>query len=179
MKKYLLMFILGLSFGVQSLVLAAEEHAQKNCDQNKSFCAMQMTKQKEDNVKSRPSLEDDLNLDAKQRQKLKEIRAAKEREIAPLNDQIKALKDEIRVIKLTRIAPQMQKEKIARVEMDIDRVNKKILSIKQRRQKEFESILTKEQKQQYKKISKKYSQPKNKKEAVKVKQDIKKTYEKK
>lgn len=170
-KKFKFLMILGLMSAISLGAFAAPDS--KNCKDDKSFCSPVFNKTKEDYMSKKRSLEDDLKLTQKQRTQLKAIRVEKARELEPLRKQMEAKRQEIKMIKLSRIAPRMQEEKIMQVEKDIATINKKILSVKQAKQKEFEKILTKDQLAQYKNIQKS-DEAYRKKRQQKLKKEIKK-----
>ena len=63
----------------------------------------------------------------------------------PVIDEIKAKKQEAKMIKLSRMAVQMQEEKLAEIDKELKVLEKKAHEIRKQNMKDFESILTREQ----------------------------------
>ncbi len=95
-----------------------------------------------------------LGLTEEQKIKAKEIRIKGHEKLKPIFDQIKAKKQEIEVVKMTRIAKQFQDEKIAKINKEIKVLQKKAHDIRKENMKEFESILTRAQKRTLKQMKK-------------------------
>ena len=99
-----------------------------------------------------PNLEERLKLTEEQKVKAKEIRMQGHEKIKPVFEQIKAKKQEIKTIKMSKIAPAEQQKKIAALKSDIKKLKTEARKIRQENMKEFEAILTPEQKAEFEKI---------------------------
>lgn len=95
-----------------------------------------------------------LKLTDAQKQQAKEIRMKGHKAIKPVMEQIKQKKDEIEAVKRSRIAVQMQEEKIEALKSEIRELHKKAHEIRVQNMKEFEAILTKKQLKELEKMKK-------------------------
>ncbi len=93
-----------------------------------------------------------LNLSEAQKAQAKEIREKGEKEMKPLFDAMRAKREEIEVIKLSRVSTQMQEEQISEVRKDMAEIKKKMHAVRMQNMKEFEAILTKDQKNELEKM---------------------------
>lgn len=73
----------------------------------------------------------------------------------PVLEEIKAKKQEARMVKMSRIAVQMQEEKLAQIDKELAVLEKKANEIRKQNMKDFEAILTKDQKKILKNMKKK------------------------
>lgn len=105
-------------------------------------------------MKRHNEFEQRLKLSDIQKQKAKEIRIKGHEEMKPIIDQIRAKKKEIETVKLTRIAPQMQDEKIAKLKGEIQELKKQARELRKKNMDEFEAILTRTQKKELEKMKK-------------------------
>ena len=87
-----------------------------------------------------------LGLTEEQKIKAREIRIKGHENLEPVIDQIVAKKQEARMIKMSRMAVQMQEEKLAIIDDELKILEKKANEIRRANMREFESILTKQQK---------------------------------
>ena len=69
-------------------------------------------------------------------------------------EEIKAKKQEAKMVKMSRIAVQVQEERLAAIDADLKKLEKKAHDIRKSNMKEFESILTREQKKILKQMKK-------------------------
>lgn len=112
------------------------------------------TKQQEVvNKSERPSKEEmkkqfeqRLNLSEKQKEKAKALHTQGREEMKPIMVQIKQKHQEIEMVKMSRMAEQMQQEKIAQLTAEIQALEKQAHEIRKKNSKEFERILNKKQK---------------------------------
>ena len=72
----------------------------------------------------------------------------------PSKEEIKAKKQEARMVKMSRIAVQMQEEKLAQIDKELAVLEKKANEIRKQNMKDFEAILTKDQKKILKNMKK-------------------------
>ncbi|HIS36018.1 TPA: Spy/CpxP family protein refolding chaperone [Candidatus Scatousia excrementigallinarum] len=93
-----------------------------------------------------------LKLTDEQKAKAKEIRMKGHEEMKPVMEAIKAKRQEIETVKLSRIAPQMQQEKIDKLKAEIRELKKQAHELRMKNMQEFESILTKKQLKELKKM---------------------------
>lgn len=121
-----------------------------------------------DNVKTRPSKEEmmkirkareaafekKLGLTDEQKAKAKEIRLNGHKEMKPVIEQIIAKKKEAEMVKMSRIATWAQEEKLAALDKEIQALEKQANEIRKQNMKDFESILTRDQKKILKQMKK-------------------------
>lgn len=100
------------------------------------------------------AFEQKLGLTEAQKAQAKEIRKNGHEKMKPVIDEIIAKKQEIKTVKLSRIAVQAQEEKIEALTQEIKELEKKAHEIRKQNMKEFESILTKKQKNILKQMKK-------------------------
>ena len=113
--------------------------------------------QKPANVSEKPKrpeseFEKRLKLTDEQKQKAKELRRNSHKEIKPIMEQMKLKHEEIEAVKLTKLAPQAQEEKIQSLKAEMMELHKKAHEIRMNNMKEFEALLTKTQLKELKKI---------------------------
>lgn len=92
------------------------------------------------------AFEQRLGLTDEQKIKAKEIRIKGHEKIKPVIEEIKSKKQEVKMIKMSRIAVQVQEERLAKIDAELKILEKKAHDIRKANMKEFESILTKSQK---------------------------------
>ena len=95
-----------------------------------------------------------LGLTEQQRVKAREIRIKGHENLRPVIDQIIMKKQEAEMVKMSRIAVQVQEERLAEIDAQLKVLEKKAHSIRKQNMKDFESILTKEQKKILKEMKK-------------------------
>ena len=143
MKKILiLMAILTLT-----LTTANANEGIKNPNFNKQdFAAIKMQREQ--------AFEKRLGLTEEQKIKAKEIRIKGHEKIKPVIEEIKAKKQEAKMVKMSKIAVQVQEERLTKIDKDLKILEKKAHDIRKANMKEFESILTREQKRTLKQMKK-------------------------
>ena len=92
------------------------------------------------------AFEQKLGLTEAQKAKAKEIRQKGHKEMKPIMDKIKDKRKEAEMVKMSRIAGWVQEERLNAIYKDIRNLEKKANVIRKKNMKEFESILTKDQK---------------------------------
>ena len=121
-----------------------------------------------DNVKTRPSKEEmmkirkareaafekKLGLTDEQKAKAKEIRLNGHKQMKPVIEQIIAKKKEAEMVKMSRIATWAQEEKLAVIDKEIADLEKQANEIRKQNMKQFESILTRDQRKILKQMKK-------------------------
>lgn len=100
------------------------------------------------------AFEQKLGLTEEQKAKVREMRVQDAQKMKPVLEQIKAKKQEARAIKKSRMAVEMQEEKLAQIDKELAALEKKANAIKKQNMKDFESILTKDQKKILKNMKK-------------------------
>lgn len=100
------------------------------------------------------AFEQKLGLTDEQKAKARELRIKAHEKMKPIMEEIKAKKQEAKMVKLSRIAVQAQKEKLAVLDAEIKELEKKANEIRKQNMKEFESILTRNQKKILKQMKK-------------------------
>ena len=92
------------------------------------------------------AFEQKLGLTEAQKAQAKELRIKGHKKMKPVMEEIKSKKQEQEAIKRSRMAIRMQEEKLAKIDADLKVLEKKAHKIRQQNMKDFESILTKDQK---------------------------------
>lgn len=96
-------------------------------------------------IRKKSEFEKRLKLTEEQKVQAKQIRMKGHEEMKPVMEKIKALKDEEDAVRRSRIAPQMQEEKIKEIRGQMRELHKQARELRMKNMKEFESILTKKQ----------------------------------
>ena len=100
------------------------------------------------------AFEQKLGLTEAQKIKARELRIQGRQKMKPVLEEIKAKKQEARMVKMSRIAVQMQEEKLAQIDKELAVLEKKANEIRKQNMKDFEAILTKDQKKILKNMKK-------------------------
>lgn len=100
------------------------------------------------------AFEQKLGLTEAQKIKAKELRAQGREKMKPVMDEIRAKKQEAKMVKMSRMAVQMQEEKLAVIDKELKVLEKKARAIKKQNMRDFESILTLEQRRILKQMKK-------------------------
>ena len=95
-----------------------------------------------------------LGLSEEQKVKAKEIRIKGHETIKPVIEEILAKKQEAKMVKMSRIAVQVQEERLMAIDKELKVLEKKAHDIRKANMKEFESILTRDQKKILKQMKK-------------------------
>ncbi len=98
--------------------------------------------------------EDRLNLTEEQKLQAKEIRKKGHQEIKPIMEKINSKKQEARAVRLSRIAVEEQEARLDQIDKELKVLYKDAQKLRIKNMKEFESILTKDQKKELVKIKK-------------------------
>ena len=93
-----------------------------------------------------------LGLTEQQRIKAREIRIKGHENLRPVIDQIIMKKQEAEMVKMSRIAVQVQEERLEAIDAEIKTLEKNANEIRRANMKEFESILTRQQKRTLKEM---------------------------
>ena len=144
MKKILVaifIFCLGIS-----CVNAAEQVSAKQLETAQKVASMKAQRE--------AAFEKRLNLTEAQKLKAREIRRVGHEKLKPIFEEIKSKKQEAEMVKRSRMAVQMQEEKLAVIDAEIKVLQKKANDIRRSNMKEFESILTRQQKKELKLMKK-------------------------
>lgn len=100
------------------------------------------------------AFEQKLGLTEAQKLKAKELRKKGHQEMRPVMEQIFQKKKEAEMVKLSRIAVQAQEEKLAVIDKEIQELENQANYLRKKNMKEFESILTRDQKKILKQMKK-------------------------
>lgn len=100
------------------------------------------------------AFEQKLGLTEAQKVKIKELRIEGHKKMKPVMEQIKLKKQEAKAVKLSRISVQMQEEKLAVIDKELAKLEKQAQEIRKQNMKDFEAILTKEQRKILKQMKK-------------------------
>ena len=95
-----------------------------------------------------------LELTEVQKLKAREIRKNGHENLKPVLDEIKSKKQEAEMIRRSRMAVQMQEEKLTVIDTELKILEKKANSIRKSNMRDFESILTRQQKRTLKEMKK-------------------------
>ena len=142
MKKILV--LLAIFFMSATFISAAEQAKQPN--ERPSVNDIKVQREK--------AFEKRLELTDEQKIKAREIRIKGHEAIKPIVEQIIAKKQEAKMVKMSRIAVQVQEERLNAIDAELKVLEKKAHDIRKANMKEFESILTKEQKRTLKQMKK-------------------------
>ena len=104
--------------------------------------------------KAKADFEKRMKLTDEQKQKAKELRMKGHEQMEPIIAKIKDLKQEKEMVIRSRMAVEMQKEKIAEIDAQIKDLKKQAHELRMQNMKEFESILTDKQKKELQKMKK-------------------------
>lgn len=126
---------------MSTAVFAGEEFKRPNCKNPPS---------KEEMIKMRKAreaaFEQKLGLTEAQKAKAKEIRQKGHKEMKPIMSKLREKRQEADMVKMSRIVGQDQEARLNAIDKDIKNLEKKANVIRKKNMKEFESILTKDQK---------------------------------
>ncbi len=95
-----------------------------------------------------------LELTEVQKLKARQIRQSGHEKLLPVIEQIKSKKQEAEMIRRSRMAVQMQEEKLAVIDKELKVLEKQANDIRKSNMREFESILTRQQKRTLKEMKK-------------------------
>lgn len=95
-----------------------------------------------------------LKLTETQKLKAQELRKIGHERIKPVMEQIKAKKQEAKMVRLSKMTVQAQEEKLIEIDKELTMLEKKAQQIRKQNMKDFEAILTREQKQILKNMKK-------------------------
>lgn len=95
-----------------------------------------------------------LALTEEQKIQAKEIRMKGHEQLRPVIEEIKNKKQEAKMVKMSRIAVQVQEERLEAIDKELRVLEKKAHDIRKANMKEFESILTRNQKRILKQMKK-------------------------
>ena len=95
-----------------------------------------------------------LGLTEVQKLKARELRKAGHAKMKPVMEQIKAKKQEAEMVRNSKLTVAEQEEKLTAIDKDLDLLKKQARDIRKQNMKDFEAILTKEQKKTLKNMKK-------------------------
>ena len=137
MKKNI--FLVAFVLLISTVTVIANE-AVSNSTAVKNKPAMVSFKEREKAFEAR------LKLTEEQKIKAKEIRIRGHEKIKPVIEAIATKKQEAKMVKMSRIAVEVQEERLKVIDLELKNLEKKAHSVRKSNMKEFESILTREQK---------------------------------
>jgi len=100
------------------------------------------------------AFEQKLQLTEVQKLKARELRKDGHSKIKPLLDDIRAKKQEAEMIRNSKLTVEAQEEKLTVIDKDLANLEKQVRTIRKQNMKEFENILTKDQKKTLKNMKK-------------------------
>lgn len=100
----------------------------------------------------RPNLDERLKLTEEQKQKAHEIRMDGHKKMKPVFEKMKAKKAEIKEVKNSNMSEEKKAKKIASLKKDLRKLKQEARKIQMENTKQFEAILTPEQKAEFEKI---------------------------
>ena len=100
------------------------------------------------------AFEQKLGLTEVQKLKARELRKSGHEKIKPVMTEIKAKKQEAEMIRNSKMTVEAQEEKLTVIDKDLAKLQKEAQSIRKQNMKDFEGILTKEQKKTLKNMKK-------------------------
>lgn len=133
-KAFILICVICLSFSTAYAVEQGKDMTQVQKQ-------IQQTKRHREVV-----FEKKLELTEAQKLKAREIRKEGHAKLKPIIEEIRSKKQEAEMVKRSRMAVQMQEEKLAVIDAELKILEKKANDIRRSNMKEFESILTWQQK---------------------------------
>ena len=95
-----------------------------------------------------------LNLTEVQKLKAKQLRQKGHEKLKPIMDEINSKKQEAEMVRRSRMAVSMQEEKLSEIDTELAVLEKKAKEIRKANMKEFESILTRQQRKILKEMKK-------------------------
>ncbi len=143
MKKFLsVMFVTAIISipAYQSQVFATVENSNTSVQQAPSRQEM------------RKMFEQRLNLTEKQKQKARQIHQQGREQMKPIMMQLGLKRQELDMIKLSKLSEQAQQEKITELNAEIKELEKQAQDIRKKNTQEFESLLNKKQKAELEKM---------------------------
>lgn len=148
MKKILVLMLAIFSVQVYSAAFAVP------CGNNDANCPPSKEEMIQRRKAREAEFEQKLGLTEAQKVKAKELRIKGREKMKPVIEEIKAKKQEAKMVKMSRIAVEFQEEKLAVIDAEIKVLEKKANEIRKQNMKDFESILTREQKKILKQMKK-------------------------
>ena len=100
----------------------------------------------------REQFEKRLKLTEEQKVKIKELQQNGREQMKPIIEQIQAKRQEAEAVRRSRIAVEMQQEKLAEIQKDIQALKKQAHDLRMQNMKDFEAVLTKKQQKELKKM---------------------------
>ena len=155
MKKTLIIASL-LTFVVSTAVFATENATPTATTKSTVNAPVEMRKPPKgpDFAKRKAEFEQRLKLTEEQKQQAEQIRKKGLEQIKPIMLKIKDKKQEIVMVKRSKIHENAQKEQIEQLSKEIEALKKEAHRLRMENMKEFEGILTKKQLKELKKIKK-------------------------
>lgn len=146
MKRFLVLLFM---IAVSSVSVNATEATKPSPQQTNSMQAKIIAQQKHHRM-----FEERLKLTEVQKLKAKNIRQAGHEKLKPIIDQIQSKKQEAEMVRRSRMAVQMQEEKLTVIDAELKDLEKQAQKIRKENMKEFESILTWQQRKVLKDMKK-------------------------
>ncbi len=151
MKKSLIIAGLAASIMLTSSIANAAPNTVK-ADKQQTAVEKQIPKKCDKKMKRSP-IDERLKLTDEQKKQAHEIRMKGHKEMKPIFDKIKAKKEEIRQIaENTKLTEEQKTKKIDALEIEILKLKQQARKVRIQNAKEFEAILTPEQKAEFNKM---------------------------
>lgn len=161
MKKSLIIASMAASILLTTSLAFADTATEVKCDKQKSEVTKQLPSKncpkgfkckKEYKIK-RQTLDERLNLTEEQKKQAFEIRMEGHKKIKPIFEKIKNKKAEIKtIVEDTKLSESQKEKKINAIEIEIVKLKQEARKVRFENTKQFEAILTQEQKAEFKKI---------------------------
>ena len=103
-----------------------------------------------------PKLEEELNLTEAQKQQARKNRIQGRQEMKPIMDEIRAKKEAIMDIFDSELSEDKKQEQIKTIQAELKELHKKANALREKNMKNFENILTKEQKAKFEVLKQKH-----------------------
>lgn len=151
MKKSLIIAgIAAFTFMISSTVCYANT-PNENAGPQKPACGCEMKKPPK---MQRPNIDERLKLTDEQKEKSHQLRMKGHEKIKPVMEKMKAKHQEIKNVMNSSISQEEKDKKITVLKEDMKKLKKEARAIRMENTKEFEAILTPEQKKEFEKIKK-------------------------
>lgn len=159
MKKLLIMTCAMCIFIAPSFANPAHEGVQGNiekCGQKPQFERKMPTPEQMKQMRRAhdAAFEQKLGLTEVQKLKARELRKSGHEKMKPVMEQIKVKKQEAEMVRNSKLTVQQQEEKLTVIDNDLAVLQKQARDIRKQNMKDFEAILTKEQKKTLKNMKK-------------------------
>lgn len=155
MKKVLTtMFCAAMIFMGTQLTMAAESNTKNNSQPASEVKMTPNDGHQRMQKPPMPNLEEELNLTEAQKQKARQNRIKGRQQMKPVIEEIRAKKDEVLDTIDSELSDDAKKVKLQELQSEIKALHKKANELRESNMKEFEKILTPEQKTKFEQLKK-------------------------